>query len=284
MTTSSAIPQDTVSAIVADYLSGMKTLDVASKHRVHICTVLESVRRRGHHVRNASESRRSHVCDHHYFDAIDTEAKAYWLGFFSADGCVNSGNRIALVLASADCGHVEKFRDALGSDHPIAEVKSRGFGGGYTAVRFTVRSPEMTAALARLGVGARKSMTFVAPALRPDLVRHFWRGMVDGDGCIFSVKTNGAWGVGLTGSRASMEQYAAFVATLCPTRATLQPNGRIWSFPVTTHNAAAVLHELYGGATVYLDRKHSLYLRASAENFGAKRPVDAARQRLRRAA
>jgi hypothetical protein len=34
-------------------------------------------------------SRRKHVCDHGFFDAIDSEPNAYILSFAAADGCVS---------------------------------------------------------------------------------------------------------------------------------------------------------------------------------------------------
>ena len=47
-----------------------------------------------------------------FFNNIDTEDKAYWLGIFYADGNVSSeGNTIQLNLK--DKGHVEKFRNVI---------------------------------------------------------------------------------------------------------------------------------------------------------------------------
>ena len=56
-------------------------------------------------------SRKSHVNDH-VFDTIDTEEKAYWLGFLYADGNVHHTNnswRIELTLQEQDLEHVQKF-------------------------------------------------------------------------------------------------------------------------------------------------------------------------------
>lgn len=55
-------------------------------------------------------------CDDFYFHVIDTEHKAYWLGFLYADGFVDKNrNRISLALNSNDEHHILKF---------ISDIKS----------------------------------------------------------------------------------------------------------------------------------------------------------------
>ena len=54
------------------------------------------------------------------FEKIDTEEKAYWLGFLYADGSVGSkDDRIELGLAEKDFHHIEKFRDFIGINNKI---------------------------------------------------------------------------------------------------------------------------------------------------------------------
>ena len=46
-----------------------------------------------------------------YFDKINTEEKAYWLGFLYADGSISSKeDKIELGLAEKDLHHIEKFK------------------------------------------------------------------------------------------------------------------------------------------------------------------------------
>jgi len=48
------------------------------------------------------------------FDNIDTEEKAYWLGFLYADGWVSSkGNTVGLTLALKDIEHLKKYNNFL---------------------------------------------------------------------------------------------------------------------------------------------------------------------------
>lgn len=56
----------------------------------------------------------------HNFEIIDTEEKAYWLGFLYADGSVSSSeDKIELGLAEQDMHHIEKFRDFIGINNKI---------------------------------------------------------------------------------------------------------------------------------------------------------------------
>ena len=64
-----------------------------------------------------------------YFDDIDTENKAYWLGFIAADGCVvtKKGRRhLYIELSNKDRCHIEEFRKDIEFNGPIYEIKARG--------------------------------------------------------------------------------------------------------------------------------------------------------------
>ena len=55
---------------------------------------------------------RKYEFDFNYFENIDTEEKAYWLGFLYADGCVTP-NTVRVELQASDKKHIEKFREAV---------------------------------------------------------------------------------------------------------------------------------------------------------------------------
>ena len=50
----------------------------------------------------------------HIFDQIDTQEKAYWLGFILADGYLNTNKHMLRIkLGDKDKHHLEKFIQAL---------------------------------------------------------------------------------------------------------------------------------------------------------------------------
>ena len=152
---------------------------------------------------------RKYTLNQRYFSSIDTEEKAYWLGFISADGCIKNTPKMKTVtvnLANIDRGHLEKMSAAVDSNKPIyAFSRTRNRANVITATA-VFNSPYMIADLIALSITERKSLT-LQPWTGPDeLMRHYWRGIFDGDGCIHQRKRN-QWHVGLTGTKEVSEAF-----------------------------------------------------------------------------
>lgn len=210
--------------------------------------------------------RYNYAIDESYFDNIDTEAKAYWLGFITADGCVAAGpvgangwqrNQLSVKLKASDAGHLEKLKSAMSAGSPVRFLQT---GKPSAAAEIAVTSEHLVRSLIRLGVTPRKSLT-VEPWTGPvELMRHYWRGLVDGDGTI--VRHPGErdkWRITLLGTRAIVEGFRQWAAPLCASAAESHPKNNIWSWTIGGLAAPqSVARELYGDATVFLDRKHAL--------------------------
>jgi DNA invertase Pin-like site-specific DNA recombinase len=82
--------------------------------------ILGVLQRHGVPRRSSSEALRRYSCDHSFFDEIDTEAKAYWLGFIAADGCVTDKNVLSISLSSRDHDHLLRFKADIQASHPVA--------------------------------------------------------------------------------------------------------------------------------------------------------------------
>lgn len=127
---------------------------------------------------------KKHFFNEDYFENIDTQDKAYWLGFIMADGCVYTGTgktqRLQINLKYDDVSHLNKFQSAIGSDYTV----QRKTINNSVAALLKINSTKMCNDLEILGVIERKSVVCQFPNIDGDLYNHFIRGYFDGDGCI----------------------------------------------------------------------------------------------------
>lgn len=122
-----------------------------------------------------------------FFKKIDTEEKAYWLGFLYADGYIaNDGKKhiIELCLAEKDMSHVQKFQKLMCHLKPIALKKSVLNDKLFLSYRYSVTDINIVNDIIALGCTPNKSLTVKYPDITQDLNRHFIRGYFDGDGSI----------------------------------------------------------------------------------------------------
>lgn len=128
-----------------------------------------------------------------YFKQIDTEEKAYWLGFLYADGCITRFYRneklksmsLELTLQEEDKEHLQKFLAALQSNVPI---QNKTIGGKYKANRVVINCTSMCRDLINLGCTPQKSLILEFPSediLPKSFINSFIRGYFDGDGGVF---------------------------------------------------------------------------------------------------
>lgn len=148
------------------------------------------------------------------FAEVTDEESAYWLGVLFTDGYViTKSNIIGLALSASDRALVERFADFLGYA-PGPRLRPYSAGGlvrktGHRC-ELVVKSQTVVGNLARLGMHDRKTWT-VKPWGGPDhLLKHFWRGAMDGDGSI-SWAGNGNAAMEFCGNEAMVTGFAAFV-------------------------------------------------------------------------
>jgi hypothetical protein len=113
----------------------------------------------------------------------------------------------------------------------------------------------MAADLATHSLVPRKPFSTKPAQVSPELARHYWRGVIDGDGCIAAKRKD----ITLVGDYEIVLAFQAFVLAHCPqVKASIFRKGQIYTFNVTGDAARRMLDVLYGDATVFLDRKYQL--------------------------
>lgn len=215
---------------------------------------------RAHNVklRNASESHKLPV-DSNYFEVIDTEDKAYWLGFMYADGYVTK-NIMGVKLRESDSEHLEKFKQALKSSHKIGHyVLNSGFSQGLNApyCSLTIVDDKLVADLKRCGVVPNKSKVVVFPTeliVPRHLVHHFIRGYFDGDGSVYgSAKAPAA---SFDGTKEFLDVLLKILKEAIGTNCNVHHDHSIYCIKLGGHNIIKQLFQyMYKDATVFLGRK-----------------------------
>lgn len=129
--------------------------------------------------------------NHNFFSVIDSEAKAYVLGFLAADGNVNPdkyGCEIRIVLHPGDVDILRKINEVWESTYPIKIHKSTeksGFAGtNREQVKLSIRSSQFQTDLAKYHIVPAKTHTVRFPVIHSDLERHYLRGILEGDGYV----------------------------------------------------------------------------------------------------
>ena len=190
--------------------------------------------------------------NHNFFHDIDSEPKAYWLGFLMADGCVHDTMKkgclqLSVHLASKDLGHLEKLRMALGIVKPVYVW--------HNSIRLAASSDHLCNDLIRHGCTPRKSLTLRFPSIIPTMLPHFIRGYFDGDGC--ACICHDRLFISFVGTQSflnSLRHHCRIVRSLCR-------RGNIYTLSINKiTDLQHIVTMMYDTATVYLERKRDIAL------------------------
>ena len=129
---------------------------------------------------------------HDFFDCIDTEIKAYLLGFYYADGCLNVQRKhIKISIDFNDVEIINLFREYIAPLNIIGEYINPKENKNKTKTHLNsiqFYSPHIVETLTKYGMGYRKTYNDIADLsfIQDNVMRHFIRGYFDGDGCVYS--------------------------------------------------------------------------------------------------
>jgi hypothetical protein len=135
---------------------------------------------------------RKYPLDESYFDTIDTEEKAYFLGFLYADGYNNINRKdVTIKLAESDKEILEKLQNLIQPGRPLIFINrqaERNQGKkNQDCYVLTFHSEHLSKRLEELGVIHNKTYDLQFPTeeqIPKHLLNHFIRGFSDGDGYI----------------------------------------------------------------------------------------------------
>jgi hypothetical protein len=165
-------------------------------------------------------SRKYKFKEESYFDSIDSDEKAYFLGLLWADGCNyrndakhKNAYHIVIQLKEEDGYMVKELANKIYGSSEITTYEEKVGKGNNLAkqnqIRLRIPSKHISDTLLSYGMKPRKSLTAGMPEniiWTEETIKGFLRGMLDGDGSIYFNSSSNSYGVSYIGSMKQMEE------------------------------------------------------------------------------
>lgn len=243
-------------SISEEYLKGVKLKELAEKYNVSVWTLLDRFGKIGvkKHI-NRFENENVFGCF--------TPESCYWSGFLAADGNIRK-NVMSCELSAVDVKHLEKLRLFLQSNAKISErvrVKN-GKEFKYCSINFNNKNL-IDILKNNFNLIPKKSLVLLPPDKIPnELVKHYIRGYIDGDGCIGWSKSNKTVRLNIcSGSIELLSWMNVNLKTLYEIgNPKIRKVGKKTLYTIDySKNIVSVLEDLYGSGE-RLERKYNKYL------------------------
>jgi len=195
--------------------------------------------------------------DEDVFENIDSEDKAYWLGFIYADGCImkkNGGSDILMfTLKKSDFKHLYKFCDLIRLDKEKVKIYK-------DTVRLEISSNKIVEDLKRHGVTYRKTFKVKYPKIDKNLMKHFIRGYFDGDGCLTISRNNKIFKlIGTEDLIRNIQKY--FIESIEGITETklIEDSNMVNYYKNGLNQTLKIMDHIYSNPKIFLNRKMKIY-------------------------
>lgn len=273
------ITEQHIEFIKEKYNEGLSQVSIAKLMNVSDRMIRSIMKENNIGIRSDREQALKYTCNENFFENIDSEEKAYWLGFMYADGFIqnkrkHSGYKVGITLSVVDKDHLEKFKKSIDSNCKINTYEQNsGFGGDYS--RLLISSNKMAEDLIKNGCLLNKTEKIVFPnenILPKELLRHFIRGYIDGDGSVnYSYLINSKNGlrdkfeskIGVVGTKEFLEGLLEAIELSHLKIGKRHKDREVNNYQVNIGGNVKVdkmLDWIYKDSTIYLDRKYKKYL------------------------
>ena len=251
------------------YKSGLSTLKVAKQTGIQLGVLTRRLNKLGI-IRNNSINSRKFDANHNFFKHIDTEEKAYWLGFIYADGYITTnkgkGKSLGISLNRKDEQHLEIFRNQIEATYPIKHYINNAWGVKVKYCRLLMRSDQLFDDLKNKGAVERKSLILKFPeqdTIPVNLLHHFLRGYFDGDGSFAKHSKEIEYTFKLCGTKEFLNSFSEHInfpnRNLSKRKKDKKNN---WCLEIGGRlQVVSIGDYLYKDANVYLNRKYQRYLK-----------------------
>lgn len=276
--TKSQIKKQIIEAAIKEYV-GMSKFErsiakTALKYGINKKTLTKYLKEKGIEI---VANKGAYSIDESVFEIIDSEEKAYWLGFLYADGYVaTNSNQIGLGLMISDIKHLEKYKNFMKWHGEIRVYKEHQFGNKdnhnkkgeemYNC-KVIITNEKIHRDLVNLGCVPNKSLILQFPSedqVPKEFQTSFVRGYFDGDGTLGLYqhsKKNPRLEESLmiVGTKPFLEKVQEILGPgyLMQKRNCNENTYRLGYSTIKAFKAAEIM---YKDASIYLDRKYNIYI------------------------
>jgi len=217
---------------------------------------------------NIALTNRRYDVNHNYFENIDNEEKAYWLGFLFADGCVRktkSGSQLVLKLSVKDEEHLKLFKDNIESEHKIGynqnmTLTKKGTPSTSDNCLIRINSNKLINDLINQGCIPRKTFTINKPIIDEKFYKDFIRGFYDGDGNFFYSEKTKASVVTIVCASEKFREFLIEVMSKIPNIGKIHENKEKYTIKIVNIvGIVSFLDYVYKESNIHLKRKKEYY-------------------------
>lgn len=200
--------------------------------------------------RSISGSGKLPKVNENFFEKIDSEEKAYILGFICADGYIDTTSRnIVIKISKKDEDVLEKIKKAMNCGNDIHEHVKQNM------VSLNISSKYLVETLSRYGIVRNKTRSMPFPVLPDDMYSHFYRGHCDGDGCVHKRQVTV-----IIGSDEFFGGYVDYLQKRFNRKISHSIQRNSYQAVVFSRKDSDIVDWMYKDASIYLDRKKESYI------------------------
>lgn len=198
------------------------------------------------------------------FNIIDSEEKAYWLGFLAADGNL-SKKQLTLLLAEKDKNHLLKFKKFINVDYKVSKKITTLKNKKFVGYRYSVSSIKFIESLFKHNLYPNKSATISIPPTIPyNLLNHYIRGIFDGDGSYYIKKTNNQITFSIISSFEMCSQIQNILIDKCNVSKNKLyiKNNKLYCYLtyVGNNQNKRIYNYIYNNSNIFLERKRNVFI------------------------
>lgn len=178
------ISEDLKDTICELYLEKHATYSISRKLKINKKRIYKVLKEKNiQKIKYNLDVYRKYKLEDNYFENINTEAKAYYLGLLVADGCVRENGITTISLQEKDVDILYSFKEELKYTGPILYINTPN--PKHSNVRnLSFSSKKISKDLIGYGLIQNKTYSTYFPNIPKEFWPHFIRGVFDGDGCI----------------------------------------------------------------------------------------------------